>query len=270
MTGNITVSAHYLRNSLDLAKIEQKNADLPLFPLVRKERHVLVYQPSEKQYVCVYSFGVVTLCGIEDKKEIGKLLKRFAYGEEIEDAKAARALPEEDYAIVIDPDQPETAEFDYVRLKQLTLEKLLLVFHMLAQSVAIDFIESRVHETMRAIERINDNLEKRGTLATDTKSILKTVGMSGHMVHFMVDRLSLLDKPDITWEDKEAELLFVNLRRMFELDDRFSTLRFKLEFIKDSSETMLNAISARKAEFLEWIIILLFIAEIAFALVGIM
>ncbi len=270
MTTKLPVYAYYVRNSLDLAKIEQKNLDLPLMSLVRKERNLLVYQHSDNQYVCVYAFGVVTVCGIEDKKEIAKLLKRFAYGEELEEGKDPK-IPPEDYAIVIDPDQPESVEFDRVQLKQLSLEKLLLVSHVAAQSAAIDFVERRIADTQQALERLHGMLEEHGKLvATNTRSILKTVGMSGNMVHFMVTRLSLLDKPDITWEDKDAEALFLKLRSMFELDDRFQALQFKLEFIKDSSETLINVISTKRAEFMEVVIIVLIAVEILLALLGIM
>jgi uncharacterized Rmd1/YagE family protein len=268
MVTKLPIYAYYIRNSLDLAKIEQKNVDLPLLSLVRKERNLLVYQSGPDHYVCVYAFGVVTFCCIEDKKEIAKLLKRFAYGEEIEEGKDPK-IPPEDFAIVIDPDQPESVEFGHVQLKQLTLEKFLLISHVMAQSVAIDFVERRINETQLALERIHVLLEEHGKLvATNTKSILKTVGMSGKMVHFMVTRLSLLDKPDIAWEDKEAEALFLKLRSMFELDDRFEALRFKLHFIKDSSEMLMDIISTKRMEFMNVIIIALIAISIFFALLG--
>jgi len=270
MATRIPVYSYYIKNSLNLAKIEQKNADLPLFTTVRKERNLLVYQSGENQFVCVYAFGVVTVCGIEDKKEIAKLLKRFAYGEELEEGKDPKTPPE-DYAIVVDPELAESVEFDHVRLKQFTLEKLLLLSHVMAQSVAIDFVERRIADTQQVLERLHGLLEEHGRLiATNTRSILKTVGMSGNMVHFMVTRLSLLDKPDITWEDKDAESLFLNLRKMFELDDRFEALRFKLEFIKDSSVTLIDILSTKRAHTLEIIIIVLIVIEIIFALIGMM
>ena len=268
MATKLPVYAYYIRNSLDLAKIEQKNVDLPLLSLVRKERNLLVYQSGSDHYVCVYAFGVVTFCCIEDKKEIAKLLKRFAYGEEIEEGKDPKIAPE-DFAIVIDPDLPESVEFDRVQLKQLNLEKFLLISHVMAQSVAIDFVEGRIAETQLALERIHLSLEEHGKLvATNTKSILKTVGMSGKMVHFMVTRLALLDKPDIAWEDKDAESLFLKLRSMFELDDRFQALRFKLHFIKDSSEMLMDIISTKRMEFMNVIIIVLIAISIFFALLG--
>jgi uncharacterized Rmd1/YagE family protein len=97
---------------------------------------------------------------------------------------------------------------------------------------------------------------------------MKTIGMSGNIVNFIVGQLSLLDKPDIAWEDKDAEALFINLRKMFELEDRFSTIRFKLTFIQDSSELMLDSLQHRRSELLELTIIGLIVFEIVMALLG--
>jgi uncharacterized Rmd1/YagE family protein len=266
-----SLSAHYIKISLNLAKIEQKNSDLPLFQLLRKERNLLVYQAGDNRFVCVYSFGVVVIVGIDDKKEISKLLRKFAYGREEEPgAEGDPQVPPEEYAITVDPDQPEAVEFDFTRLKQLSFEKMLLVCHVAAQSVAIDHLDTRVHRALGLFEATHSQMEKRGTLGMRTKAAVRMLGDTGNTVHFIVGRLALLDKPDITWEDKEAESLFVGLRKMFELDDRFSALRFKLDFIQSSTVTVLEVMQAKRAEMLEIIIIALITAEILMAIAGLM
>lgn len=263
METRYSLSAHYIKHSLNLAKVEQKNTDLVLW---RKERNMLVYKQSETQFICVYSFGVVTVFGIDDKKEREKLLRRFAKGGEEEPGVALAGLPTEEYPIIIDRDAPESVEFNAVRLKHLTIEKLLLVFHVIAQSVAFDFLEGQVEETLQRFEKIHLNLARKGLLTATSREVMKTIGMSGNIVNFIVGQLSLLDKPDIAWEDKDAEALFINLRKMFELEDRFSTIRFKLTFIQDSSELMLDSLNHRRSELLELTIILLIVFEIVMAL----
>lgn len=263
-----TLTAHIIKTSLNLVKIEQKNADMPLFNLVRKERNLLIYQLGDNQYLCVYGFGVVTVFGIEDKKEITKLLRRCSVGEEEANIKDAKAVSDE-YAVDIDPEQAETVDFDFARFREMTLEKLLLVSHVIAQSVAIDFLEEQIIDTMQDIENINSNMAAKGTLVIKGRAALKMVGKSGNMVHFIINRLSLLDKPDIAWEDKDAETLFDGLRKMFELDDRFSALNYKLEFIQESTRNMLDTLANRRSEHLEVIIIVLIAVEIIFALLGV-
>ncbi|MEY4744389.1 MAG: hypothetical protein RL272_334 [Candidatus Parcubacteria bacterium] len=264
METRYSLSAHYIKHSLNLAKVEQKNTDLVLW---RKERNLLVYKHSETQYICVYSFGVVTIFGIEDKKEKDKLLRRFAKGGEEEPGVALAGLPTEDYPVIVDHEAPEAVEFNVVRLKHLSVDKLLLVFHVIAQSVAIDFLENQVEETLQRFEKIHMNLAKKGLLIATSREVMKTIGFSGNIVNFIVGQLSLLDKPDIAWEDRDAESLFINLRKMFELEDRFSTIRFKLTFIQDSSELVLDSLNHRRSELLELTVILLIVFEIVMAFV---
>lgn len=265
MEHQYSLTAHYIKHSLNLAKCQAKNPDLTLW---RKERNLLVYKISETQYLCVYSFGVVTMFGVDDRKEKDRLLKRFARLGEEEPGVAMDGLPTEEYPVVIDPSVPESAEFNVLRLKHLSIDKLLLVFHVIAQSVAIDFLEQQVEETLQRFEKIHMNLAKKGLLIATARDVMKTIGTSGNIVNFIVGQLSLLDKPDIAWEDKDAEVLFINLRKMFELEDRFSTIRFKLTFIQDSSELMLDTLQHRRAEFLELTIIGLIVFEIVMALFG--
>jgi uncharacterized Rmd1/YagE family protein len=253
------LSAHYIKTSLNLAKTEQKNADLPLF---RKERNLLVFKLGENQFAAVYAFGVVAVFGIDDKKEIAKLLKRFGRAGEEEALVTLADAATEEYPVIVDPDAPEAVEFDYVRFRQLSIDKLFLVLHVVAQSVALDLLEKRIDETAERYDRIHLNLAQRGALITTRSDIMKTIGFSGNMINFSISQLSLLDKPDIAWEEKEAEALFTNLRKMFELEDRFSALRFKIENIQDSSELMLDVLNSRRAEFLEIIIILLFVLDL--------
>lgn len=263
MEHRYSFSAHYIKHSLNLAKVEQRITDIPLW---RKERNLLVFRVSETQYICVYSFGVVTVFGIDDKKESAKYLKICARLGEEEPGVAMAGLPTEEYPVIIDPDQPESVEFNAVRLKHLSIDKLLLIFHVVAQSVAIDFLEQQVEESLQRFEKIHVSLAKSGLLIATAREVMKTIGMSGNIVNFIVGQLSLLDKPDIAWEDKEAETLFINLRKMFELEDRFSTIRFKLTFIQDSSELMLDTLQHRRAEMLEITIVILIIFEIVMAL----
>ena len=261
----LNLTAHYIKNSLNLAKIEQKNKDLQLF---RRERNLLMYRVSDMRYVCVFSFGAVVLFGIENRKDAGRYLRRFGkalVGDGVDAVvEDAPDVSPETYDVVIDPEAQESVEFDLIRLKGPDPEKLLLVFHVAAQSVALDFLETRLDKAVNRFERIHAELASRGKLNVKEREVMKIIGMSGSIVNFIIDKLALLDKPDITWEDKEAESMHANLRKSFELDDRFSALRFKLEFIQDSSEVMLDVLENKKSTYLEIIIILLIALEFLF------
>ena len=258
-----TLSEHYVKNSLNIAKLASRFPDLQLY---RKERNVLVFRISETQYICAYAFGVALFFGINDKKEIGKFIRQFAKSGEEEVGIILADTPSEDYPVIIDSDAPEAVEFDNVRLRNLNIDRLLAVFHVIAQSVAIDFLDHQVEEAMQKFERIHLSLSQKGTLTVTPKEVIKTIGMRGNIVNLVVGQLSLLDKPDIAWEDKDVENLVISMRKMFELDDRFKSLEFKLEFIEDSSEIILDILQHRRANMLEITVIVLIAFEIIMAL----
>jgi len=265
MRQEFPISAHYVKNSLNLGKIAQRSTELQLY---RKERNVLVYRLSETQYVCAYAFGVVLFFGQIDKKEMAKQIRFFSRSGEEEVGIILAESISEDYQVIIDSEMAESVEFDHVRLRSLNVDRLLMAFHTVAQSVAIDFLDRQVEDAMARFERIHFSLSQKGSLIATTKEVLQTIGMRGNIVNLVVGQLSLLDKPDIAWEDREAEALIINLRKNFELDDRFNSLKFKLEFIEDSSELILDILQHRRANLLEITIIVLIVFEIFMVFTG--
>ena len=261
MANKHQVIAHYVKQGLNLARVEQQCRELNLH---RKERNALVYRLSETQYLAVYSFGVLVTYDVREDKDRARYVK-MVLGES--EAVTAEKAPTDDYDVIVGEDVADAVEFNQVRLREFSLEKLLIVCHVLAQSVAIDFLEREVEDNLAKFEKMNAALSRRGRVEAAPKEIMRTIGASGSMMHFVIGKLSLLDKPDNTWEDKEIETLFHSLRKTYELDDRFESLRFKLSFIQDNSARMMGILDTRRAAILEWIIILLIAFEIVMALV---
>lgn len=80
--------------------------------------------------------------------------------------------------------------------------------------------------------------------------------------HDMVSNLLLLDKPNILWDDAEAEALYNRLAFILELYDRHEIALSKLSQIKEDVMLVMDLINHKKSEFLEWIIIVLIAVEI--------
>lgn len=251
------IEASYLAKRIPLAEAERK---LGLTPTVKK-RNSVVYQLGPKQYFIIYVFGVAVSLGLEKKER--QALHR----------KLVRTAPEpiapsvtEEYEIREDAEQPEVIEFDFVRIRELTIERLLIIGEILAQSVAMDDVESQVDEVLNRFGRIHTELERQGRLRIKTREVMKIIGTNSHILQFVIARMTLLDKPDIVWEEKELEGLFIGLRKMFELEDRFQNLQFKLNYIQNSSELVLDALRNRRADSLEVTIVILIAFEILFGL----
>ncbi|MFC1638683.1 RMD1 family protein [Patescibacteria group bacterium] len=249
------LTAHYVRNALNLAKIERKNRGTSL---LRRERSLLLFGLSESKFVGVFSFGVVAVLGAESDDETERLVRDFGG-----DGGDEPVEPEE-YQVIVDADAPETVDFESIRLKDLDEEKVMLSFWAAAQSVVIDYHETRVDASLSAFEPVHRSLAERGKLVMTSRQAMRTIGLGGSTVNTIIGKLSLLDKPDITWEEEDAERLHAALRKQFELDDRFSILRDKIDFLQESSRIVLDVLDARKSAWLELTIIALIAMEFIF------
>lgn len=251
------ISAHYLAKSLPLALIEKRNE----LALVTKRRNALIFGRPQEQMMIVFSFGVVVLYDF-DAKHGARVLKQIAkYGEDpLETPKT------EDYAVVIDPSSKISVEFDSVVIDDVDSDLVYVVAEVLAQSVAIEYVEEKVGGIVNRFEKVTAGLERGGKIRMRDAEVLKTIGAGRSIIQYVISQLSLLDKPDSTWEDKDVETTFVAMRKMFELEDRFRALEFRLNFIQDTSEIVLDLLQNRRAVKMELAIIYLFVIDIVLVL----
>lgn len=249
------LTARYIKNALSLAEIERSNHDIPL---LRRERSLMLFRLSEHKFVGVFSFGVVAVLGAESDDETERLVRRFGG-----DCDNEPVEPEE-YEVIVDRDAPETVDFESIRLRDLDVEKVLLSMWAAAQSVVIDYHAERVERSLAAFEPVHRSLAERGKLVMTSRQAMRVIGLGGSATNVIIGKLALLDKPDITWEEEDAERLHLALRKQFELDDRFGILEDKIEFLRESSRTVLEVLEARKSTWLEVIIIVLIAMEFIF------
>jgi len=257
MAQNRLISAYYVAKSLPLPLIEKRNE----LSLMTKRRNALIFGHPEGQMMIVFSFGVVVLLGYE-AKHAKKVLKHVAkYGAEpVENYKV------EEYAIVIDPSQKIAVDFDSVTLDELDGNLVYVVAEVLAQSVAIEYVEEKVVGIVSRFEQVTAGLERGGKIRMRDAEVLKTIGAGRSITQYVIAQLSLLDKPDGTWEDRDVETTFIAMRKMFELEDRFKALEFRLDFIQDTSELVLDLLQDRRAVKMELAIIYLFVIDIVLVL----
>lgn len=253
MTSNRPISAYYLAKSLPLAFIAKRNE----LALVSKRRNSLVIGRPEHQLMILFSFGVVVLYNY-DVHEADRVIQQVSgYGIE-----PAKSMKTEEYAVVIDPEKKISVEFDSVILPKVDSDFIYVIAEVLAQSVAIEYVEQIVAETMVRFEKVTSGLEQDGKIKASDAEVLKTIGAGRSITQYVVSQLSLLDKPDSTWEDKDIETAFVGMRKMFELEDRFKALEFRLDFIQDTSELALDILQNKRAVSMEWAVIVLFVVDI--------
>lgn len=245
--------ALYLDQALSHAKIEYA-----LDILLVKGFENGYYGLNQNLHVVLSPFNVLTLIG-EEKKEILDALDKLGIILHTEDE---RSHPYQDYPLLIDPalESPFSVTNEAITLKETSIVSLNIIALAISQSVGLETYEHRLDmlfsRSRRIVESIHTfSMTRRSHLLKFTKQLALTR-------HDMVSNLLLLDKPNILWDDAQAEALYNRLAFVLELYDRHEIALSKLSQIKEDVMLVMDLINHKRSEFLEWIIIVLIGVEI--------
>ena len=133
---------------------------------------------------------------------------------------------------------------------------------ILARSVVIEKYEKAVQAQLIRLEEVLDAFEKTGGTKLSSKRLLQMSGEAMKLRNSLFSRLSLLDKPDFTWEDAYVDQWYKALDSEYELSERYEVLSKKIDALFGDVEFILNYIETRKMFFLEIAIVLLFVMDI--------
>jgi uncharacterized Rmd1/YagE family protein len=216
------------------------------------------YGLNHKLHIVLSPFRVLTLIS-EEKREILDALDKLGITLHTEDESSH---PYQDYPILIDPSLPTSFSVtnEAIILKETSITSLNIIALAVSQSVGLETYEHRLDmlfsRSRRIVESIHTfSMTRRSHLLKFTKQLALTR-------HDMVSNLLLLDKPNILWDDAQAEALYNRLAFVLELYDRHEIALSKLSQIKEDVMLVMDLINHKRSEFLEWIIIVLIGVEI--------
>ena len=244
--------ASYIGKEINLIKASEridKN-------LIGKRREFLTYLLGPKEYLFVFSFGAVVFVNITKESQVGtrKALSKFVEGAVKKSYSETYLLHESEGKFAVGDDD--------TTLPIITLDEIEITARVLAQSVALEHIEDLAEEVLNNVGSMNSEMEKGGRFSRNAQAILKSSAQNSNIILFVISKLSLLDKPDITWDKKRLETLFSQLADLFELRPRFRNIEYKIGFAKDNSEFAFHVLHSERANFLELVVIILIALEI--------
>lgn len=137
---------------------------------------------------------------------------------------------------------------------------------VLAKSVALDKIEVDIDAVFDKIEEIIEKLNK-GKLNVSDRQLASMSARALTFKYSTISYIMLLDKPDIVWDNEDAEKVFTDLSQLFELDERYEKVRLKSETLMDITGMFASLVHARRDTRLEVMIIALIAIEIVMALI---
>lgn len=146
-------------------------------------------------------------------------------------------------------------------LDALTEGRSGIVALTVAQSAAMEYYERIVDQMFVRTGSLVERLEQRGTVSLRTRPLHQFIGEAIATRSEVFTVLSLLDKPDETWEDAAMDRIYADLRSEFDLVDRYGALEMKLRSVQESLELILGVARERRLVILEVAVVLLIALE---------
>jgi uncharacterized Rmd1/YagE family protein len=206
----------------------------------------------------VFRYGVVVFLGlsVEEETQFLERLSARCFGSvspyEEEWAKVQVAKEAEEPIPVGGP----------ILVREMSLERLLIVADALAKSVVLGRDEREVTNVLDTIEPFARELATSGQTSRSRTALLKLLGNSLLVQHRVSGRVAVGEKPDVLWDRPDLERLYARLEDEYELHERMETLNRKLEVISDTATTLADIIDTKRSLRLEIIIVLLIAFEI--------
>ncbi|WP_238885515.1 RMD1 family protein [Clostridium sp. YIM B02551] len=237
-------------------------------PLVLKEKHLSSFNNSENKIVYIYYFGSIVFVNFTEK-EIDEFIENINNipGSIKSMNKDMKYDCIEEYDIVSDKSKEAEMGFEIYSTKDIENYHLDMTALVLAKSVALETIENRVSVVLDEVEKIILSLKKGKVNITGKKSA-SIIGRVLSFKHTTISYIMLLDKPDITWKNQNAEIFFNDIADLFELDERYKVLNAKIQSLLDTIEIFADLSHTRTSTILEIIVILLILIEVIFAFEG--
>jgi len=167
----------------------------------------------------------------------------------------------EQYALRIEDDARPAITNDYAVMPRSGRVFVEIIAFVIAKSVALERIEAQVDKGMDEMEALIALLEQ-GKLTFPDKRLAKVASKILSFKYRSIAYVMVLDKPDITWEDQEADRLYRTMANLFELSQRYSQIRHKSETLMDITNVFSNLSHARREMRLEVVIVILIFIEI--------
>ena len=206
----------------------------------------------------VFRYGVTVLIGLSAEEEADFLekLRARTYGK--------ITPPEEEWAkiqVAKEAEEPIPVGGP-ILVRELSLERLLVVSDALAKSVVLGRDEREVTNVFDTIEPFARELANFGKTSRNRTDLLKLLGNALLVQHRVSGRVAVGEKPDVLWDRPDLERLYARLEDEYELSERVETLNRKLAVIADTATTLSDIIDTKRSLRLEIIVVILIAFEI--------
>ena len=224
--------------------------------LLYSDSSELFYETKANSYTYIFRYGVVSFSNHE-ADEISSFLKflnpscRNFFTETFSDE------------LVVEPEAPENKiGHNKIEIKNVNPEVLRMIMLNVSQSVTLDYYSNQTEKLLEETNFHTQLLERKGKLSISARKLKKFIGKTLLLKNRIAENLYIFDSPPETWEDERLDKLHNELKKSFDLQDRFRDISEGLGIVKDNLELFKDILQYRNSVLLEWIVIILIAIEV--------
>ncbi|MFC3883299.1 RMD1 family protein [Bacillus songklensis] len=269
-----SLRAFAITNEIDLNRIAQQCGIPKKFtweePLILKNgilQSILGKEVEETKSVLVFSFGSVVFINHSDDNEMNVFFSYLQSFEPEIDLHSVRRYTD-DYSLHISGTANLELTDEYVIVPEYEVFYPELISTVLAKSVALEKTEEQLGAIQDRLENMIDRLEK-GKLRIGDKELARTTAKILRHDYNTLAYIMILDKPDITWTNSNANEFYDRMLNFFELNDRHIILKSKTETLYNIIDGFSTISHSIRGLFVEWIVVILIMIEISLTLLEI-
>lgn len=216
----------------------------------------LFYKTSEDKFVYIFHYGIVSFFNLQTD-EIDNVLEKIKPFCKNYDSKVLS----EDMKVEIQPNAL-SAEFEKAVLPRLDKEMIRLVMLNTSQSVALDKFSEITEGLLVETNSHTLFLEQKGKLDISGTKLKRFIAKVLNIKNKISEHLYIFDSPDSTWGNEELDTLNTQLKKSFDLHDRYQLIHDRIEIIKENLDLFKDIMYHSESSKLEWIIIILILVEV--------
>jgi required for meiotic nuclear division protein 1 len=274
-TNTMSFKAFAITNEIDLNKIasdcgipKKYTWEEPLTLQGSILETILHKKVSDSLRVLVFSYGSIVFINHTHADEITSFLKYIQSFEPDIDLRKADTYTD-DYSLHIGETEALELTDEYVIVPEYEVFYPELISIVIAKSVALEKTEEQLGRILDKLETMIDRLEK-GNLRISDKELANTTAKIVRHEYNTIAYIMILDKPDVTWANSTAGEFYDRMSEFFELNDRYQILKSKTEILYNMMEGFSTISHSIRGLFVEWVIVILIIAEVILMIVEMM
>ena len=220
----------------------------------------LAFKAGGNGLAVVFRYGVVVFIGLAQVEE-NAVLKRLK-GRITAPLKVREREDETAQVEISTEREDQIPAGGPIYVRDLALERLLLVAYALADSVVLARDEKEVARVFDVIEPFAQKLAVGGKTPGGRRTILKLIGESLLVQHRVSGRVAVAEDPDVLWDRPDLSRLYSRLKDEYELKERVESLNRKLSVVSDTARGLTDMSDTERSLRLEWLIVALIAFEI--------